>query len=134
MFQGSKTSTAAGRGTHAMAQTMPAAETLLAYSAEQEGGLIVHRGFISAALEKACGLFGSLWEKAASDLATMEIGLLPRPGPTHRRGRGHLRGRRGLVLALFAAATSGRCAACRARRRRRAELSICCVPAGTWTP
>ena len=67
MFQGSKTSTAAGRGTHAMAQTMLAAETLLAYSAEQEGGLIVHRGFISAALAKACGLFGNLLEKVASD-------------------------------------------------------------------
>ena len=25
-------------------------------------------------------------------------------------------------------------AACRARRRRRTGLSICCVPAGTWTP
>ena len=53
---------------HAMAQTMLAAETLLAYSAEQEGGLIVHRVFISAALAKACGLFGNLWEKVASDL------------------------------------------------------------------
>ena len=51
-----------------MAQTMLAAETLLAYSAEQEGGLIVHRGFISAALAKACGLFGNLWGKVASDL------------------------------------------------------------------
>ena len=63
MFQGSKISAASGRGTHAMAQTMLAAETLLAYSAEQEGGLIVHRGSISAVLAKACGLFGNLWEK-----------------------------------------------------------------------
>ena len=56
MFLGSEISAGAGRGTHAMANTMLAAETLLAYSAEQEGGLIVHRGFISAALAKACGL------------------------------------------------------------------------------
>ena len=34
-------------------------------------------------------------------MTTMKIGLLPRPKPTHRRGRGHLRGRRGLSLALI---------------------------------
>jgi len=47
---------------------MLAAETMLAYSIEQEGGRIVHGGFIKTALAKACGLFGNLWEKVASDL------------------------------------------------------------------
>ena len=79
-----------------MAQTMLAAGTLLAYSAEQEGGLIVHRGFISAALAKACGLFGDLWEKVASDLepdAFAKCGLITEvvvvaaiPGATHFAG------------------------------------------------
>ena len=71
MFQGSKISAAAllrRSWTHATAHTMLAAETLLAYSIEQEGGLIVHGGFIKTALAKACGLFGNLWEKVASDL------------------------------------------------------------------
>ena len=79
-----------------MAQTMLAAETFLAYSIEQEGGLIVHRGFISTALAKACGLFGNLWEKVAGDLepgAFAKCGLITKvavvaaiPGATHLVG------------------------------------------------
>ena len=72
MFQGSKISAPPALRCAELdprtAHTMLAAETLLAYSAEQEGGLIVHRGFIKTALAKACGLFGSLWEKVANDL------------------------------------------------------------------
>jgi hypothetical protein len=79
-----------------MAKTMLAAESLLLYHAEQEGGLIVHRGFISAALAKACGLFGNLWEKVSSDLepdAFAKCGLITEvavvaaiPGATHLVG------------------------------------------------
>ena len=38
-------------------------------------------------------------------MTTTKTGLLPRPRPTRRRGRGHLRERHGLSLTLFAAAT-----------------------------
>ena len=37
-------------------------------------------------------------------MTTTKTGLLPRPRPTRRRGRGHLRERHGLSLTLFAAA------------------------------